>query len=117
MFPLILAGVGAVFGAGLFYKMGQDLTDEEYEGSAVPATVKEKLIQGHVELYGWCCPRCGKRTSDLEADHIIPIACGGSNSWCNLQVLCGDCNRRKGATYTFFEGFRGRMKQQPRRTW
>src|SRR5881628_2578985 len=108
MFPIILAGIGAVVGAGLFFKAGQELTDEEYEGAVVPEAVREEIIRNHVEWYGYYCPRCGKRTSELEVDHKIPIACDGSNSRCNLQVLCGDCNRQKGATYTFWEGFIGR---------
>lgn len=30
-------------------------------------------------------------------DHITPIARGGTNDPTNLQLLCPDCNRRKGA--------------------
>ncbi|MGA3352888.1 MAG: recombinase family protein [Acidimicrobiales bacterium] len=31
------------------------------------------------------------------ADNVIPVALGGSNNAENLQILCGPCNRRKGA--------------------
>jgi 5-methylcytosine-specific restriction endonuclease McrA len=30
-------------------------------------------------------------------DHITPIARGGTNHPANIQLLCPDCNRRKGA--------------------
>lgn len=33
----------------------------------------------------------------LEVDHIHPVALGGTNDRGNLQVLCSDCNRRKGS--------------------
>lgn len=44
------------------------------------------------------CAFCGVE-DDLQIDHIIPIAKGGNNALKNLQLLCGKCNRRKGAKY------------------
>lgn len=34
---------------------------------------------------------------DLQYDHVIPVSMGGATSVQNLQLLCGDCNRAKGA--------------------
>ena len=33
---------------------------------------------------------------DLEVDHIIPRSKGGTDHKHNLQLLCGNCNRKKG---------------------
>ena len=41
------------------------------------------------------CVKCGSK-KNLEIHHIIPHARGGSNRLENLQLLCRDCNRRKG---------------------
>ena len=43
------------------------------------------------------CRKCGRRTQDLEIDHIIPIAKGGKTTYNNLQTLCHECNAKKGA--------------------
>jgi hypothetical protein len=42
------------------------------------------------------CRECGDRF-DLQYDHVIPLALGGASSVENLQLLCGVCNRAKGA--------------------
>ena len=42
------------------------------------------------------CAQCGA-TTNLEVDHIVPLARAGSNDPDNLQWLCRPCNRAKGA--------------------
>lgn len=47
---------------------------------------------------GYRCRQCGvsQRYTDLEIDHIIPIAKGGKTTYDNLQTLCHSCNVEKG---------------------
>lgn len=47
--------------------------------------------------YEGMCSACGSNV-ELQFDHIIPIALGGATSEENLQILCGPCNRSKGAS-------------------
>jgi 5-methylcytosine-specific restriction endonuclease McrA len=45
---------------------------------------------------GGKCLQCGS-AQDLHFDHVIPWSRGGANTVNNIQLLCGPCNRRKGA--------------------
>lgn len=61
---------------------------------------RREKIPRHIREHVWRrdrgrCANCGRRNS-LEFDHIIPLAKGGSNTVRNLQLLCADCNRKKG---------------------
>lgn len=47
------------------------------------------------EWFGNCCLGCGA-TKKLEADHVIPLDCGGSDYISNIQPLCRSCNASKG---------------------
>jgi hypothetical protein len=42
------------------------------------------------------CRQCGS-AQELHYDHVIPWSRGGANTVNNIQLLCGPCNRRKGA--------------------
>lgn len=55
-------------------------------------------VRTHVELYGWTCPgfnRQAHASTDLTADHVDPLALGGTGDV--IAVMCRSCNASKGA--------------------
>lgn len=73
-------------------------------GSAPRVPSGRKAIPEDVKVYvmrrdAGSCRACGS-TTELQYDHIIPLAMGGSNNAENLQILCGPCNRSKSAGLT-----------------
>ncbi len=44
----------------------------------------------------YTCQYCGKKTSDLTIDHVIPRHLGGRHVWTNVAAACPVCNHRKG---------------------
>ncbi len=58
----------------------------------IPREVRRAVF----ERDGGRCGQCGSNF-DLQYDHVIPVALGGATTSENLQLLCADCNREKGA--------------------
>ena len=54
---------------------------------SIPQDVKDKVWNRD----GGECVECSS-SENLEFDHIIPVAKGGSNTYRNLQLLCEPCN-------------------------
>jgi 5-methylcytosine-specific restriction endonuclease McrA len=66
-----------------------------------PAVPRREGLPRDVRLAVWerdggACVEC-TATFELQFDHVIPVALGGATTVENLQVLCGPCNRTKGA--------------------
>jgi hypothetical protein len=64
----------------------------ERNSRSIPQDVK---IAVSVRDQGMCV-QCGSNV-DLHYDHKIPWSRGGTNTVNNIQLLCGSCNRIKGA--------------------
>ena len=59
-----------------------------------PMGLKRRLMRRQANTCVYCGHR--RRAPSMEIDHIIPAVRGGSNDESNLQVICRQCNRRKG---------------------
>lgn len=71
---------------------GPELT-EKFRRGVIPDDTKLLVWQRD----GGKCVKC-EAQSELQFDHIIPVATGGASTPENLQILCGKCNRTKSAS-------------------
>ena len=71
-----------------------DSHDEKQDASesrdAIPSAIRREVWRRDEGK----CKKCGSR-KNLEYDHIIPVAEGGSNTARNIELLCEACNRAK----------------------
>ena len=61
--------------------------------------LRVEVVREWVQAHGWVCPgykRPAHPVAELEGDHIIPLAEGGTSTKDNCGVLCPSCNARKG---------------------
>lgn len=63
---------------------------------AVPGKFTAAEWRAKLAEFGGCCAFCGTNVN-IQIDHIVPLARGGSNAIDNIQPLCKLCNSRKGA--------------------
>jgi len=54
--------------------------------------IRAQFLKAHPH----CC-ECGAPAT--EADHVVPLAQGGTNKWDNLQPMCKSCHSRKTARH------------------
>ena len=76
-----------------FLKRGVSGQEDSFRRDRIPEQVRHEVWRRDEGK----CARCGSRSS-LEFDHIVPVAMGGSNTARNIELLCQDCNRSKGAS-------------------
>jgi len=63
---------------------------------------KSKRIDLFLKFNGQC-QHCGKTPYKWHADHILPKSRGGSGEFENFQLLCAECNLKKGIKMTAYE--------------
>lgn len=69
--------------------------DKSKRSRYIPPSIRVSILHRD----GYKCVFCGRSSKqvELEVDHILPFSKGGTNEPSNLQTLCFDCNRGKGA--------------------
>ena len=89
-----------------------------YKKKAIPHSIRQRIGKEHgasvgVDAVAYCqhCHKEGKiywpktltgkgmwvHFVNLELDHIHPESKGGATTYENIQLLCRECNRRKGS--------------------
>jgi 5-methylcytosine-specific restriction endonuclease McrA len=73
----------------------------EWAKRAIPEGAEGQRISHDTRLFVWTrdggrCRNCGS-TMNLQFDHVIPRAWGGSGAAENVELLCRDCNLHKRA--------------------
>jgi hypothetical protein len=67
----------------------------EEDGRPTRTPIPTDLRRAVFERDGGKCVEC-ESGFDIQYDHVLPVALGGATTIENLQLLCADCNRRKG---------------------
>ena len=84
-----------------FLKIDKFAKDMKYSYHDIKPTKREhnpKAVKNAVlKRDNYRCVKCGS-TRNLEIDHKVSLANGGTNHIDNLQTHCQDCNRRKGVS-------------------
>lgn len=73
----------------------------EWAKRVISEETEGQRISHDTRLFVWArdggrCRNCGS-TTNLQFDHIIPRAWGGSGTAQNVELLCRDCNLQKHA--------------------
>ena len=81
--------------AGKVYRKAISIIYEVNPSSSryIPKAVRQAVLIRD----NYRCVKCGSQ-KDLQFDHIIAIANGGSNEEANVQILCSVCNWEKGVS-------------------
>ncbi|HEY8467915.1 MAG TPA: HNH endonuclease [Solirubrobacterales bacterium] len=64
----------------------------------VPRDVHRRKITRKAVLArdSYTCQYCGRESTGLTVDHVVPRSRGGTSAWDNIVAACAPCNRRKG---------------------
>lgn len=92
--PRTTAG-GVVYAAQRLGLNAQREVDDFYKARANERRKVIPLREAVLKRDGYKCLKCGS-TTDLEVDHVQPVALGGRTEMGNLQTLCESCNWNKG---------------------
>ena len=87
--------IGTIITFVMLYAIEHKAQPERYIRPYIPPKLRLQIL--HRDNY--TCQRCGQKAPqiEIEIDHIVPVCKGGMTIVDNLQTLCFNCNRGKGA--------------------
>ena len=91
--------VDLLFALDTFYQLTPDqrrVLDHDFDFEMPSRTIPQSVKDAVWRRDEGKCAQCGSQEF-LEYDHVVPFSKGGANTYRNIQLLCQDCNRSKGA--------------------
>jgi hypothetical protein len=91
--------VNSVGALDFFYALKASMADD-YAMKQRKLKLSKEQIHEHIFKQNNICPICGTDLfigDEAEADHILPLAVGGSDVIDNIQIAHWICNREKGS--------------------
>ena len=75
-----------------------ETAEDRRRGRQIPFKTKMRVVRRDNHT----CQRCGEhlRDDEVEFDHIIPVAKGGSSEEHNIRLTCFKCNRNKSDNFS-----------------
>ena len=83
--------------------MASKVNERRRSSGCEPWRIEQREKFKILQRDNFTCRYCGCRpgSENLEVDHVIPRARGGSDNACNLVAACVTCNRRKSDSIIF----------------
>ena len=68
---------------------------KRHPSSRLRKSLRKDVVKYILKRDNYTCTYCGRKTGEMQIDHIIPVSKGGLNDISNLTTACAHCNRKK----------------------
>jgi 5-methylcytosine-specific restriction endonuclease McrA len=112
--PLNICGMHRAIGMLVCHKATMVLNGRGFIKTSINAYPRPQVKLTRREVFrrdNYTCQYCGRHTSDLTIDHVIPRRLGGQHEWTNVVTACSYCNHKKGGR--MLQEANMRLRQHP----